>query len=408
MSIMKNINSELPSSLKGEILYGKEAISTIATDWDELFQRATAATPYLSRAWISTFISEGRLRGSPLFILVWRGEKLVALLALAIRHFLSVKMAEPIGTGVPSYLGLLLDPDYPEAVELISEILTSKMKMDILCNRDLASTDEATNNLMLLLKQKRYTCFVVHRNICRYIHLGCSYNEYLLNNKKATTRRTLRRDEKRLFNAGEVKIERFSGKNITVEVISRVANIQEQSWMKRRGAAVLSESFYHELLLQMSKAGLGSIWLLSINAVDVAFFLGLISHNRLHGAWMAFNLEFSSLSVGKVLFMQVIRDACNDGFLSFDFGHGDGEYKRFWATNKFEVNRAAVGRGLRGSLIVFYYGFIWWLAKHKWLLEKYRQLKRRLKSVRVQLSSVLVVILALFLVLSNSLVGYSA
>jgi hypothetical protein len=57
-------------TLQSEILSGKEALSTLAKGWDELFERATAAPPYLSRAWLSTFISEGRLRGTPLFIQV--------------------------------------------------------------------------------------------------------------------------------------------------------------------------------------------------------------------------------------------------------------------------------------------------------------------------------------------------
>ena len=61
--------------------------------------------------------------------------------------------------------------------------------------------------------------------------------------------------------------------------------------------------------------------------------------------------DVSALSIGQVLLMQIIRDACNEGVVSFDFLHGDAEYKRYWATNTSRVDRLMAGRGFRGYLI---------------------------------------------------------
>lgn len=113
-----------------------------------------------------------------------------------------------------------------------------------------------------------------------------------------------------------------------------------------------------------------------------------MSHKRLYYKWTAFKLEHAeSLSVGMVLTTRTIRKACEEGILSYDFGHGDAEYKRFWATDSHDVNRAVVGRGFCGSLIVFSYAFVWWLAKHKRLLATYRRLRRKLTVARDWLSS---------------------
>jgi CelD/BcsL family acetyltransferase involved in cellulose biosynthesis len=93
----------------------------------------------------------------------------------------------------------------------------------------------------------------------------------------------------------------------------------------------------------------------------------------------AFKLKFeSSLSVGKVLTMQVIRHACESDIVYFDFGQGDAEYKRFWATNSHDVRRAAVGRGLRGYVVVLWFGLIWWLATHQWIRAQYRRIRAKL------------------------------
>ena len=81
---------------------------------------------------------------------------------------------------------------------------------------------------------------------------------------------------------------------------------------------------------------------MTINGDDAAFAYAFVAHGKLHYYWPAFKLKYeSSLSVGQILLMQVVRDACGDGIISFDFLHGDAEYKRFWATNTSRVDRVA-------------------------------------------------------------------
>ncbi|MHC4072919.1 MAG: hypothetical protein ACYTGS_12945, partial [Planctomycetota bacterium] len=104
--------SQQDQSIDLRIIKGAESVSEFADAWDDLFDRAADAPPYLARLWAKTFIEEGKLPGSPLFVLAWCDAKLVALFPLAIRKSLSVKIAAPIGTGEGAYYGLLLDSDY--------------------------------------------------------------------------------------------------------------------------------------------------------------------------------------------------------------------------------------------------------------------------------------------------------
>ena len=90
-----------------QIVEGAEGISDFADDWDDLFARACDAPPFLSRHWISTFISERKINGTPLFVLYWCQDKLIALFPLTVHRYLGVRVAEPIGSWQPSYLPLL-------------------------------------------------------------------------------------------------------------------------------------------------------------------------------------------------------------------------------------------------------------------------------------------------------------
>jgi hypothetical protein len=48
-----------------QVVEGIEAVSEFGEHWDDLFVRATDATMYHSHIWVSTFVDEGRIRGTP-------------------------------------------------------------------------------------------------------------------------------------------------------------------------------------------------------------------------------------------------------------------------------------------------------------------------------------------------------
>ncbi|MHC4323704.1 MAG: GNAT family N-acetyltransferase [Planctomycetota bacterium] len=367
-----------------QIAEGAECITEFREHWDDLFARAGDAPPYLSRPWADTFVREGMIRGNPLFILAWRGAKLVALLPLAVRKYLNVKIAEPIGTGEGAYLGLLLDPDYPSVIEHLGDLIATGKLFDVYFSEDLSSEDTATNDLLVRLATKGYSRRKALRSPCYWIRLGCSFDEYIERKiTKGKRRKKLRYKERKLFNSADVRIDRYIGKSITAEVNHRVATVQLESWIKRRGGAVLGRPFHQKLLANMSEANLGYVWLMTIDGDDAAMVYALVAHRQLYFYSTAFKLKYeSSLSIGQILIMQVIRDACEDGVLSFDFIHGEAEYKRFWATDCHEVHRVAAGRGLSGRLIVFSYYVVWQLVRIKLLKSFYNSVRNILRAYK--------------------------
>ncbi|MHC4157794.1 MAG: GNAT family N-acetyltransferase, partial [Planctomycetota bacterium] len=343
--------------LRGQVVQEPSDIAALAKDWDDLFERVHEAPAYLSRTWAETFINEKHVRGEPLIIAVWCGSKLVALLPLCVRSFCGVRLAEPIGTTEPSYLGLLADTNYPSAISTIADVWIQKKVAHAFYNKYLSSLDEATNQLISELAHRGLASKRGHQRVSPWVRLGCSFDEYLEKTKTGKRRRKLLYQERQVFKAGDVAVVRYAGKDITPEVTGRIATIQQESWMKRRGAAILGHPFYQKLLTAMAKAGLGRVWLMTMNGDDIAFAYTLAAHKKLDLKWIAFRLKYeSSLSFGKILTMQMIHDACKEGILSFDFGMGDSEYKQFWATDNHSVERAVAGRGLWGYLLVLWYG----------------------------------------------------
>jgi CelD/BcsL family acetyltransferase involved in cellulose biosynthesis len=365
-----------------QILEGAEVVSGFGKHWDDLFARAVDAPPYLSRPWAATFVEEGRIRGNPLFILAWHGSKLAALLPLAVRKCLGVKIAEPIGTGQGAYLGLLLDPNHRPVAEHIADLIASEKVFDVYYSEDLSSQDAATNEMLARLATKGFSCRKVLRNPCFWIRLGCSFDEYIERKITKSKRRSkLRYKEKRLFKSADVKVVRYIGKDITPEVNRRAAAVQLESWIKRRGAAVLGRPFFQKLLANMAEAELSYVWLLTIDGEDAAMVYAFVAHRQLHFYWTAFKLKYESqLSVGQMLIMQVVRDACEQGIESFDFLHGDAQYKRFWATDCYQVYRVAAGRGLPGRLTAAFHYVVWRTARIEFIKLLYRRARNKLRA----------------------------
>ncbi len=122
--------------------------------------------------------------------------------------------------------------------------IKTKKIASLVCIQDLWSEDKATNALLYDLKRRGFLCLQVYRNPCYRIKLDCSYDEYLKKTKSSRRQRELIRNEKKLFELGKVDIQRYTGSEITFDIVSRMADIQKESWMKRRGAALLCKSFH--------------------------------------------------------------------------------------------------------------------------------------------------------------------
>lgn len=370
------------TDLRGEFLQGKEDIESLSRDWDKLFRHAKDAPAYFSRAWIQTFINHNRFEGKPCLIVVWKDSKLVALLPFYIKRICGISFGKLIGTDEPSFLGLLLDPKYPEAAAVAAETWIRKKVSHVFLNKHLSSLDNATQSFVAELSRRGFAYKYGYERICHYIELGCSFDEYMQKTKSGKRRRKLNYEEKKLLKSADVKVTRYTGKDITPEIHERIAVIQNESWMKKRGAAIMGKPFYKNLLTNMAEAGLSSVWLMTIDGDDAAFAYTFITNGKLYYHWPAFKLKYEAgMSIGQMLLMHIIRDACKEGILFFDFEHGDADYKRFWANKAHSVFWVVAGRGLTGHITILCYRIAWRLAGQKKLFQFYRRLRKFQKMI---------------------------
>jgi CelD/BcsL family acetyltransferase involved in cellulose biosynthesis len=361
------------SKLHYKIVRGIDSITELSEDWDSLFDRAHKAPSYFSRAWVQTFMTEKCVKGKPLLITVWSGTKLVALLPLTICSYFGIKVAKIVPTTTLCYTGILIDPNYHEAIQIVVQSLLQKKMAHALYNKYMLSLDEPTNELFTELSRNNFTYKRWKRHVCLKSYSELDFDHLLKKTRNSKQRKKLLYHERQVFKSGDVKVTRYLGKQITQDTINRIADIQIHSWLKEEGKAVLVQPFYKKLLCELAQADVGCIWLMTLKNEDIAFIYCLRAHDTLSFKWMSYKLNYgsSTLSFGKALYTQVIRDACDEGIRVIEFGFGEDRWKQHWATDKEYVNLAISGRDFIGYLAAFICGMLLKCAQYRWKLHQY-------------------------------------
>lgn len=366
------------SPLRSHVLYGDAEMRALELAWDDLYARAPDASVHLSRAWLGPFLDTGRYRGTLTAVTIWHGNKLVALLPLAIRRLGGVRMAVPLGTGLQSYLGVLVDPESNDAVDCIAECCLRSNLFDMLVLHDTSTSDTHTQQFVTCLARSGALVRRDDRGTCHRIRFAGSYEDFVEAQFSKKSARNLRQEERKIRTNANAEIECYIAPQITDEVLSRIAAIQVRSRLKERGGAVLGRPFYRKLVTSLARANMARVWIATVAGADAAFAVGLTPHRQHHCIYTAFDQEYERMFVGKLLLIEVVRDAATRGVTMLDFGHGNQEYKQSWANDSHQVQRIFIGTGARGRLVAGFFGGIWALIRIPWIRNTIRGVRRAL------------------------------
>lgn len=349
---------------------GTAAIDALTGDWDELARRANAG-PHLGAAWNAAIAAIGG--SEPVIITARRDGALAALAALDVRSGIA-RTITPLGDHHPSYVGILAES--ADAAHAIGH--AAREIGDVFQAMNISSQDDMTRAFADAFSGS--ATHRVFRAPCCWMPLEATLDAYLQRAQSGKTRKKTRQYDRNLHRAGTVEIERFSGPAIDDALMARIADVQADSWLERRGAAVFQQDRWRRFVITLGEAERARVWMMKHDGHDVAFAIASEFGCHMVYEWIAFRESHAHLRVGKLLTMRVIEDACTDGFASFDFSHGDAEYKRFWATNAHGVWRLAAGHGMIGSTVAAATAQAWQLARKPAV----RRIARRVRTLLPQ------------------------
>jgi CelD/BcsL family acetyltransferase involved in cellulose biosynthesis len=219
-------------------------------------------------------------------------------------------------------------------------------------------------------KEARWT-----RNISHYVFEGNGFTNYMAH-KSSKSRYYLKREHSRLDETGLVNLIHICHNDLTEKSVERIAKIQKQSWLARRGQASLASAFYKEVIPALAQNNHAEIFVYEQNSEDIAYSLNLYSGNICYGYFIGFNETKAHLLPGKMLMMDSLQKVLDRGTIVYDFLYGQAEHKRFWANRTKYVCRAVCYKGFRGWLLS------WFPHRLHGTFAKYQQLRKIVIKIR--------------------------
>lgn len=362
-----------------DVVVSEDEFIALKVEWDELLDSCSQVTAFQSFAWNYSWwkhLSDGAQLA---VVTVRENGRLVGVGPFVMRSRWGVREVQLMGEN--QYLGLLLANEREDVAEAIALRLGSLLGSGVVHIPNYAAGDFGIDVLSSALMAIGWSEDRWVRDISHYIYCDSGHEGYLAG-KSPKSRRNLRYNSAKLGKKGMVVTEHFEKDNLSLDVILRMAKIQEKSWLLRRGADYLAKPFYQDLIPALAKGGHAEAFILSVDGADLAFILNFAVRNIHMAIATGFDEKFEDVSPGQILWHNVIQSVLDRGNVVYDLPFGDAKYKRFWCNRTKRVFRAVYYRGLAGWLLSWFPHRLYAMAARH---DRLRQVLRRLRQIKTQL-----------------------
>jgi CelD/BcsL family acetyltransferase involved in cellulose biosynthesis len=365
----------IASDLETAVVSDQAAFDALAEDWRALFDTCPGATPFQSFVWNQVWLRHRRGALELAVITVREKGKLVGVGPFVTERRGGVARITPIGFDEYAYLIPLAPPGRDDVAQAIATALAARFPSGLLHIPYYQCRDEALAVMLAHLTTLGWGCCSWTRNICHYLYETQGYEKFLAG-KSSKVRYNLKRERKKLEEAGAVEIRLYQGAELDEQVVERVAAVQKRSWLFRRGQEPLGSAYYRELLPAMGRQQLADVYLMTHGGKDMAFVLNFHKDRENLCSCVGFDEALAQLSPGKALMNSVVKTILDRGDHVLDFLFGDGEYKQFWASRSKFAMELVAWRGVAANV------HSWFPARLRAWVKRFPKIKDKLKQLR--------------------------
>jgi CelD/BcsL family acetyltransferase involved in cellulose biosynthesis len=379
LNINNNRFTVLTEHLSTEILTSIDKLEGIKDDWNKLFSACNNCSVFQSYTWNyirwKYFGSSFQLA----IVTVRENNKLVGIGPFMINTRLGISQIQPIGD--LQYLGLLVEKDRDDVSEAIAEALITSFHNFIFYVSNYGAGSGALDIFIATLKAAGWHEHRWVRDISHYIYSESGFADYL-SGKTSKARNNLNYNKKRVEKKGTIVEKRFDGEGLTEDIVLRIAKIQKQSWLTRRGVQSVDSPYYLELIPALAKENMAEVYILSISGDDVAFLLNYNSGDTHFAIHTGFIEKHDDVSAGQVLFYDTAKDILDRNNRIYDLPFGHAEYKRRLCNRTKLVYRVVCHKGISCWILSWFphrlYGTFAKYQKLRIIVSKLRRFRNKI------------------------------
>ncbi|MFN3670432.1 MAG: GNAT family N-acetyltransferase [Bosea sp. (in: a-proteobacteria)] len=336
-----------------EILRSPARLVEIAPAWDALWRDADGLA-FQSHGWISAWwrTAPDQSRRALRIGLLWRGERLAAVLPLAIRRQGAIRTLEWAARDHSDYCDALVAQDCdPLQLEALWRAALAAGGFDVVYLNRLQPDALAQ---ALAERSGRISLRPYWRKEENYRVAGnWADGGAWLDSQSKKTRQNYRRGRKLIEESGALRFRLFADDEPLAPVLERVAALKRK-WLERHGRA--SDLFDEgaaalpALVGELRRLGVLRLFVLECDEAIVAVSINLIQRNRMMAFVTTYDPDFERASPGMLLMCDYIRWSIDHGLEEVDFLCGGEDFKRRFATRSLILSSRAGARTPLGHL----------------------------------------------------------
>lgn len=365
----------IASDLETAIVSDEAGFKALAGDWGALFDGCSGLTAFQSFVWNQVWLRHRRGMCELAVITVREKGRLVGIGPFVTERRGGIVRIYPIGFDEYAYLIPLVPPGRDDVAQAIAMALAVRFPRGLLHIPYFQCRDEGLAVMLAHLTTLGWGCCSWARNICHYLYETQGYEKFLTA-KSSKVRYNLKRERKKLEEAGAVEVCLYQGAKLDEQIVDRVAAVQKRSWLFRRGQEPLGSAYYREMLPALGRQQLADVYLMTHGGKDVAFVLNFHKDRENLCICVGFDEALAQLSPGKALMNSVVKTILDRGDHVLDFLFGDGEYKQFWASRSKFAMELVAWRGVMANV------HSWFPARLRAWVKRFPKVKDMLKQLR--------------------------
>jgi len=324
--------------------------------WERLQERDLECTFYLTWKWMAEVLRDNAFRW---FVIVVRapgnGDEAICILPLKCRVHWS-HSREELQTHLEAggrllwseYTGFLCDPAFEEQGLMAAAQHLSGLPWTRLAMRYVAQTRRArffTDQMKELGFSVRYRDYQINKGetdnlVCPQIDLPEDFDAYLQNQVSANTRQRCNKTKRRYLETGDYHFVHATDETLQDD-LTALLMFWKKRWVRQKGGptAEVVASNYRETLTAAHRCG--ALFLPMLCKGDRR--LGALGHvvdrrnGIMHFIVAGRDVDAEEAFIGEALHFHSIAWAISQGFICYDFAHGNEKYKYSYGAENLET-----------------------------------------------------------------------
>jgi CelD/BcsL family acetyltransferase involved in cellulose biosynthesis len=357
----------LPGDISIKIIENNEEFGALKETWESLLNNCEDRNIFLSWEWLFSWWTHFGEGHNLHILLILKGDSPIGIVPFMISEyrycFIKYKVLENICARGVDYGGIIFVGNKEEIIETIFDFLVSFTENYRYIVRMSQLPEDAVFyqefRKLIIEHSDKISFNETHFTSCPYLLIPESWEKYCasLKNKRKKLKYLINKIHKK-FDIEYISI--IPSNSLFEKYFDDFRLIHQKRWDQFKLPSHLSDKriiqFYKDICYRFADNGYLDFSIMKINNTVASVVFGFNFNKKFYYFATAFDSQYESYSLGKIHFLQIIKESIKKELKEVDYLKGDERYKLFWtqtSRKNFEILLSKKRHFQRFRMLIF-------------------------------------------------------